>query len=101
MIEIPLSAVVAIAGSSEVFALELERRRAALEAHRLGKPGIAAPAPDALIDQLICRVVDTHPVIAERKPDQFVIAEYRIVDDTPVAPELQHTLDTLRKTISG
>ena len=100
-IEIPLSAVVAIAGSAEVFALELERHRAGLEAHRLGSPGVAAPVPHELIDALIRRVPDTHPDVAARKPDQFVIAPYKIVDDTPVDPALQHALETLRKTISG
>lgn len=101
MIEIPLSTVVAIAGSAEVFALELERHRAGLEAHRLGKPGIAAPVPHELIDALIQRVPDTHPDVAARQPDQFVIAPYTVIDDTPVDPALQHTLDMLRKTISG
>jgi hypothetical protein len=96
MIDIPLSQV----GSAEAFAAELEKHRADLEAHRLGKPGIPVPVHHELVDQLILRVPDTGPV-ADRGPDKFVIAPYRIVDDTPVAAETQHTLDVLRATISG
>lgn len=101
MLEIPLSAVVAIAGTAKDFAAVLEQHRAALEAHRLGKPGAPAPVHHDLVDTLIRRVPDANPDVAARKPDQFVIAPYTIVDDTPVNPDLQHTLDTLRKTISG
>lgn len=101
MLEIPLSAVVAIAGSAKDFPVVLEQHRAALEAHRLGKPGAPAPVHHDLVDTLIRRVTDTNPDVAARAPDQFVIAPYTIVDDTPVDPALQHTLDTLRKTISG
>jgi hypothetical protein len=99
MIDIPLSLV----GSVEAFAVALESHRADLEAHRAGKPGIPAPiAPrlHGLVDQLILRVPDAGPV-ADRGPDKFLIAPYRVVDDTPVAPETQHALDVLRETIAG
>lgn len=101
MIEIPLSAVLAIAGAAKNLPAVLEQHRAALEAHRLGKPGAPAPVHHDLVDALIQRVPDTNPDVAARMPDQFVIAPYKIVDDSPVDPALQHTLETLRKTISG
>lgn len=101
MLEIPLSAVVAITGTAKDFAAVLEQHRADLEAHRLGKPGAPAPVHHDLVDTLIERVPDNNPVVAERKADQFVVRPYKIVDDTPVDPALQHTLETLRKTISG
>jgi len=96
MIEIPLSKI----GSAEAFAAALEAHRADLEAHRLGQPGAPAPIADELVDALILRVPDAGPV-AERGPDKFVIAPYRIIDDTPVAPEVDQALKVLRETISG
>lgn len=85
MIQIPLSAVVAIAGSAEAFTAAVAAQRDELEAHRRGKPGIAAPLHHELIDQLVQRIPDTGPV-AERKPDQFVVAPFEIIDDTPPPP---------------
>jgi hypothetical protein len=100
VIEIPLSTVVAIADSPEAFAVRIQAHCAALEAHRMGKPGVPAPMEHELVDSLILRIPDSGPV-AQRGPDQFVVAGYEILDDTPVDPAVQHALDTLRETISG
>jgi len=49
---------------------------------------------------LVQRIPDAGPV-AERGPDQVVVVPYLIFDDTPIAPDAQHTLSVLRETISG
>ena len=95
MIQIPLSLAVAIAGSAEAFKTALLAHRDQLEAHRNGKPGNAAPQQHDLIDLLVERIADSHPIVAERKPDRFVIADYEIVDDTPPAPTLEHRKNAL------
>jgi len=99
MIDIPLSLV----GSAEAFAVAVESHRADLEAHRLGKPGIPAPTAPRLhdlVDQVVLRVPDTGPV-ADRGPDRFVVAAYRIVDDTPMTAEAELAISVLRQTIAG
>ena len=88
MIEIPLSAAVEIAGSAEAFHAAVWAHRAALEAHRLGPPGEAAPFAPALLDALVERVPDINPIVAERQADRFVVADFEIVDDTPPPPTL-------------
>lgn len=101
MIQIPLSTAVAIAGSAEAFAAAARAHRAALEAHRLGEPGVPAPLAHELLDALVLRVPDANPVIAERKADQFVVAQYTIVEDTPIEPEKKKALEVLRETLAG
>ena len=96
MIRIPLSAV----GDAAAFSAALEAHRAAVEAHMMGKPGQPAPVARELIVSLIKRVPDDGPV-AGRGPDRILIEDYEIFDDTPVSPETQLALDTLRATISG
>lgn len=81
MIQIPLSKIV----SREDFAKAAEDYRAAIEAHMLGKPGISRPMTHPLLEGLIRRVPQAGKV-AERGPDQIVLAEYEFVDDLPPPP---------------
>lgn len=80
-IKIPLSQ----AGSAEAFAAAVETHIAKLVDHQMGKPGIAAPRADQLVEDAIRRVVDTEGPVDQRKPDLFV-ADYEIIDDTPPPP---------------
>lgn len=96
MIDVPLSLV----GNADAFAAAIEAHRADVEAHMMGKPGVPAPVGHELIALLVQRVPDVGPV-ADRGPDKIIIAPYRVIDDTPVSPEAQLALDTLRATISG
>lgn len=84
-------------GSAAEFAAALELHRAGLEAHRLGEPDQVAPIAHELLDSLVLRVPDpsTGPV-EERAPDQFVIAPYEIVDDTPAPPAAPSLADRKR-----
>lgn len=91
MKQVPLSLV----GSAAEFAAALERHRADLEAHRLGEPDQAAPIAHELVGSLVLRLPDTGPV-AERAPDQFTIAPYEIVDDTPAPPAVPSLADRKR-----
>jgi hypothetical protein len=91
MYEVKLSA---IGCTPEKFAAALEAHRAAVESHMMGKPGIPAPVAGELVVFLVQRIPDTGPV-KERGPDKIVIAPYTIVDDTPLPPGQQLSLDTL------
>lgn len=86
VVQIPLS----LSGPADVFAATLEAHRAALAAHRIGKPGYAAPRAVELVDSLVARVPASGPV-ATRGPDTFQIVPYEIVDDTPPPPTLEQT----------
>lgn len=94
MIRIPLSQ----SGPADQFAAAVASHAAALEAHRMGPPGIPAPVAHQLVESAIGRVQQTGPV-GERGPDQFVILPYEIVDDTPPTPEAELALQVLRETI--
>lgn len=96
MIRVPRS----VAGAADAFAARLAAHRDALEEHRLGRADRPAPVADHLVDSLVLRVPDVNPNIAQRGPDQFVVAPYEIFDDTPIDAETQHALDTLRATLS-
>jgi len=93
VIQIPLSQV---SCDPKGFAVDLEAYRAALEAHRSGPHGHAAPTAHPLLDALIQRVPRGDPY-----PDAFVIRPYEVIDDTPRTPEEQRAIDVLRETISG
>jgi hypothetical protein len=90
MIEIPLSQ----SGPADQFAKAVEAHRAAVEAHTKGPAGKPAPRASALVESLIRRVPQDGPV-ADRGPDHITIAEYEIVDDTPVSPEVQFLRDSI------
>lgn len=94
MIRIPLSQ----SGSADAFAAALEAHRADLAAHRVGKPGEPAPVAHELLDSLIIRKPQAGPV-ADRGPDEFVIAPYEIYDDSPKTPEAEQALKVLRETV--
>lgn len=81
VIQIPLS----LSGPPAEFAAKVDAHRAALAAHRVGKPGIGAPQADQLVDSLVERVPQTGPV-ATRGPDEFRVRAYEIIDDTPAPP---------------
>lgn len=97
MYDVKLSA---LGRSPEQFEIDLLAHRLAVEEHMMGKPGVAAPVADELVAFLVLRVPDTGPV-ADRGPDKIVIAQHRIIDDTPLPPEQQQALDVLRETITG
>lgn len=92
MIQIPLSQV----GNPAAFAAALEVHRVALESHRVGKPGVAAPVAHPLLDCLVARVPRGDPL-----PDAFQLLAYEIVDDTPKPPEVNQALQVLRETLSN
>ena len=89
-VHIPLSQI----GDAAAFRAKVEAHRAALAAHRSGKPGIGAPQADQLVDSLVLRVPGTGPV-ATRGPDEFEVRPYEIVDDTPPPPSLAERKATL------
>jgi hypothetical protein len=90
MIKIPLSQ----SGPADQFAAAVASHAAALEAHRMGPPGIPAPVAHELVEAAITRVQQAGPV-DDRGPDQFVILPYEIVDDRPVSPEVQILRDSI------
>lgn len=90
MIQIPLSQI----SSQADFDAAVTAHRAALEKHMKGKPGIAAPTADPLVQAVIARVAQTGPV-ATRGPDSFVIQPYEFIDDRPVSPEIQALRDSI------
>ena len=94
MIQIPLSQIT----SQADFDAAVNAHRAALEKHMKGKPGIAAPTADPLVQSVIARVPQTGPV-AKRGPDSIVIQPYEIIDDTPKTEEQELALSVLRETI--
>lgn len=91
-IRIPLSQ---ISGDPKGFTVDLEVYRAALESHRSGPHGHAAPVAHPLLDALIARVPRGDP-----HPDAFVVRAYEIFDDTPKTAEEQRALDVLRETLA-
>lgn len=94
MIQIPLSQI----GNVLDFHTAVTKHRDALEAHQMGEAGKPAPAAPGIVESVIARVADKGPV-AYRKPDRFVILPYQIIDDTPLTPEAQKAIETLRETI--
>uniref|UniRef100_E6VFL6 Uncharacterized protein n=1 Tax=Rhodopseudomonas palustris (strain DX-1) TaxID=652103 RepID=E6VFL6_RHOPX len=84
MIQIPLSQI----PSAEEFEAAVEAYRAALEAHRSGPPGVPQPRTAELVEAVIGREPDDHPVVAQRAPDRIVVLPYEIVDDRPLPPEV-------------
>jgi hypothetical protein len=90
-IKIPLSQ----SGPPAEFARAVEDHRKALIAHMMGKPGVAPPTHNDLVNAVIERRPQTGP-IDKRGPDQFVILPYEIVDDTPVSPAVQLLRDSIR-----
>lgn len=96
MIQIPLSQI----STPSEFDADVVKHRAALERHMRGKPDVAAPTADPLVQSVIRRVPQKGPV-ASRGPDDFVIQEYGIVDDHPKPPEVEAALNVLRESIDG
>ncbi|XUM19773.1 hypothetical protein ACRAVF_19090 [Bradyrhizobium oligotrophicum S58] len=84
MIRIPLS----LSGPVDAFVREIDAHRVALDAHRRGKPGLAAPLPArAILEALIERVPGKDPA-----PDSFQVRPYEIYDDGPTLAEMQAAL---------
>ena len=100
MMDISLTQLQQAGFSEDSFAAAAEAHLQASVAHVKGRPGIPRPTAHPLVEQVIGRVPDDNPVVADRKPDQFVILPYRIVDDVPKTPEQQQALNVLRETIS-
>lgn len=72
--------------------MAVERHRQALIAHQFTE-GVPPPS-DALLDQLIKRIPK------ENAPSDF-IADYEIVDDSPLPPTLEQKKDALEHAVSG
>lgn len=87
-------------GPAKQFAAKVQAHIEALTAHMMGKPGVAAPRHDDIVEQVIARVPQDGPV-ATRGPDKFIALPYEIVDDTPRSAEQQKAIDTLRSTIGA
>jgi hypothetical protein len=96
MIQLPLSKT----GPADKFAQAVQAHIEALTAHMMGKPGVAAPRHDDIVEQVIARVPQDGPV-ATRGPDKFIALPYEIVDDTPRTKEQQKAVDVLRETIKA
>lgn len=86
MIQIPRSKIFSPRIASEDdFRRAVIECRDALEAHCRGPANTPVPMYDRAVEALVQRVPQEGPV-ATRGPDQFVILDYEIVDDTPPAP---------------
>jgi hypothetical protein len=96
MIQIPLSQI----STRTEFEADVAKHRAALERHNLGEPGSAPPPAEPLVQSVIVRVPQKGPV-ATRGPDDFVVQEYRFLDDIPKPPEVVAALNVLRESING
>lgn len=96
MISLPLSQT----GPADQFAQAVQAHIEALQAHRLGPPGKAAPRASELIERVIATQSQDGPV-ATRGPDRFVVLPYEIVDDTPKTPAQEQAISVLRETLNG
>lgn len=86
MIQIPRSKIFSPRIASEDdFRRAVIECRDALEAHCLGPANTPVPMYDEAVEALVRRIPQDGPV-ATRGPDQFVIVDFEIVDDTPPAP---------------
>lgn len=94
MIQIPLSQI----GNLSVFIEAVKAHRDAIEAHIMGETRQPKPTAPALIDDLVVHVAKQGDP-ATRGPDDIVILPYQIIDDTPLAPDAQQAISTLRATI--
>lgn len=73
--------------------------QAFVQAKRDHRFTIDEPAPVAA-HPLVEAVVRRLPATAPGQPDDFV-ADYEIIDDTPLSPEAQQAIQVLRETIAG
>lgn len=96
MIRLPLSQT----GPADNFARLVQDHIEACTAHMMGAPGKPAPRASDLIESVIVRQPQ-EGLVATRGPDRFVALPYEIYDDTPVTPEQQKAIDTLRSTIGA